>query len=563
MAEPPDEAGITGPQPPKHRYDGGGTISLLNLPQDIFLGILDQLRPDGPLTTYESRARRPIGRPSHVECRTSLLNACLASKELYGLVIPCLYRNSLIRDRRELFHFFRTLARRPDRRPMVRSFAWVGILRGEAVKPGSSAALLHEEATMIAERWNSIKDEWPCDRLDHDIAELLKINGPDTLKDCKLLGAVLALCPRIKWLFMRNGGTRGIPLDGFNVCPESDAVTPFLRRYVFGESRESQGSVRPYDHHFLQDLQSLTIDDHNGEGERLRTEIILAGLFLNSPLLRRLEVKHPPHFAYIKTNFRTPGEDSKPLAENVEEVLVFCGDDPQDDMSAIVAFPKLRTLRAEFRDGSASPLEIFSFPHPRPRIPGALLNVSKTLETLCLTTSPETYPAEGRWESKTYPSSLSTLNQMTKLKDLTTECIWLFGSADPAVALQLPHLLPPSLARLHLIDYWGNSNLAEFYPEFPDGWSVLDFYVHVFQALRNECQVYNRDLKEVTFASNYLTSHAEATAPFRGRFQDETEITQARLQILKVLFSQVGVIFNVLTHEESTAMIHARWANIG
>lgn len=138
------------------------------------MGILDQLRPDGPLTTYESSAHRPVVRPGHVECRTSLLNACQASKELYYLFIPYFYRNSLVKNRSELFHFFRMLARRPDRRPMVRSFAWVGILRGEPVNPGSSAALLHEEATMIAERWNSIKYEWPCDRLDHDIAELSK-----------------------------------------------------------------------------------------------------------------------------------------------------------------------------------------------------------------------------------------------------------------------------------------------------------------------------------------------------------------------------------------------------
>lgn len=174
MAEAPDEAQSTGAQRPKHRNDGEGTISLSSLPQDMIIGILDQLRPDGPLTTYKSSARKPVVRAGHVECRTSFLDACLASKELYSLVIPYLYRNVLIRDRRELFDFFRTLARRSDRRLMVRTFAWAGILRGEPDHPGSNAALLHEEATMIAERWNSIKDVWPCDRQDHDIAKLSK-----------------------------------------------------------------------------------------------------------------------------------------------------------------------------------------------------------------------------------------------------------------------------------------------------------------------------------------------------------------------------------------------------
>lgn len=301
---------------------------------------------------------------------------------------------------------------------------------------------------------------------------------------------------------MRSGGLRNIPLDGFKACPEPDAVTPFLRVYVFGESRESEGRGPPYGHHFLQDLESLTIDNYNGIGERRRTEIILGGLFLNSPRLRRLEVKHLPRFEDIIHNCRTPWDYPKPLAENVEDILVFCGDTAQDDMSGIVAFPKLKSLRAEFRDGSTSIMDIFSYAHSPPQIPEVLLNISETLETLSFTKSSETYPAEDRWRSKSYPPSLSTLNQMTKLKDLTTECIWLFGSADPAVALQLPRLLPPSLVRLHLIDYWDASDPAELHPDFPNGWSSLEFYFHVFQALHDECRTCNPHLKDVTFASN-------------------------------------------------------------
>lgn len=179
MSEPANEGEGTGAQPPNHQNPDRGTISLSDLPQDIFMGILDHLRPDGPLTRYESNANRPVVRLGHVEYRTILLNACVASKELHGLFIPWLYRGPLIRDRRELFHFFRTLARRPDRRSMVRSFAWVGILRGEPSHLGSSTTLLLEEAIITAERWDSIKDEWPCNRLDHDIAELSKYAALD------------------------------------------------------------------------------------------------------------------------------------------------------------------------------------------------------------------------------------------------------------------------------------------------------------------------------------------------------------------------------------------------
>lgn len=35
------------------------------------------------------------------------------------------------------------------------------------------------------------------------------------------------------------------------------------------------------------------------------------------------------------------------------------------------------------------------------------------------------------------------------------------------------------------------------------------------------------------------------------------------MQILKLRFKRVGVNFNIITNEESTAMTHACWANIG
>lgn len=102
------------------------------------------------------------------------MNVCLASKELCGLAIPILYRNSLVKDRRELFYFFSALAQRPDRRLMVRSFSWVGGLWEDDVDPESKIALSHKEATAAADCWSSIKDKWPREGVDYEIAKISK-----------------------------------------------------------------------------------------------------------------------------------------------------------------------------------------------------------------------------------------------------------------------------------------------------------------------------------------------------------------------------------------------------
>lgn len=341
------------------------------------------------------------------------------------------------------------------------------------------------------------------------------------------------------------------PSSGLHPCPELDAVLPFLQRYEFGSEGEILKRVRPYGHPFLHDLEILTIEGHSNMAASINTSAILALLFMNSPLLRRVKLKHPPPFREILDMLRRPTEAETPLTDSVEEVSLLCGYQPQDDMAAIVAlFPNLVSLYAEFRDGSDRPPDNFDLP---PEASEALLNVSGTLETLSLTTSPETYPAKGHWvKFESYPSSLSTLNQMTKLKDLTTESIWLFGTEDPAVALQLPHLLPPSLVRLHLVDYWGESAPAEFYPEFPDSWTPLEFYTHVFRAVCNECSVRLPKLRDVTFTSNCFKSHSQTTLSNGGQAQDETQITEDSMQIVKLLFEQVGIKFRLILRETTT-----------
>lgn len=158
--------------------------SLPNLPREVILGVLDELRPIGPVTAYESSAEKPMVSPAHLECRTSLLNVCLASRAFYELGIPNLYRHPLVNDKLGLYRFFCALARQADRRPMVRSFAWAGVLWEDEPDAMSSIRHLEAEAVSSAEVWNSIKDKWPREPVDLEIAKISEYNHPEIEYTC-------------------------------------------------------------------------------------------------------------------------------------------------------------------------------------------------------------------------------------------------------------------------------------------------------------------------------------------------------------------------------------------
>lgn len=181
VQSPPDNPGA---QPPWRQSGEMEPISLSNLPRDVILGILDELRPIGPVTAYESSAEKPMVSPAHLECRTSLLNVCLASRAFYELGIPYLYRHPLVNDKLGLYRFFCALARQADRRPMVRSFAWAGVLWEDEPDAMSSIRHLEAEAVSSAEVWNSIKDKWPREPVDLEIAKISEYNHPEIEYTC-------------------------------------------------------------------------------------------------------------------------------------------------------------------------------------------------------------------------------------------------------------------------------------------------------------------------------------------------------------------------------------------
>lgn len=123
---------------------------------------------------------------------------------------------------------------------------------------------------------------------------------------------------------------------------------------------------------------------------------------------------------------------------------------------------------------------------------------------------------------------------MSELKYLTTESIWIFGTERPAVALQLSHLLPRSLVRLHLIDYWGNSDPAELYHEFPNRRIPLVPYTQVFGILRDGVPIRLSELRGVTFTSNCSDSNPQSrfSIIFQGE-RNETKITEDSMHLVK------------------------------
>lgn len=226
--------GSPGAQLPWRRGGEMGTFPLLNLPRDVLLSVLEELRPAGPVTAYESSAEKPMVSPGHLECRTSLLNICLASSALYELAIPCLYRHPLVTDKLGLYRFFCALAKQADRRPMVRSFAWAGVLWEDEPDAISSIRHLEDEAVSSAEVWNSIKDEWPREPVDFEIAKLSEYDAPDTNhtscfapEDFFVQGALCARSPSCQAYCTR------IFLPVVSLCPRRHSQKfhqPHLRR---------------------------------------------------------------------------------------------------------------------------------------------------------------------------------------------------------------------------------------------------------------------------------------------------------------------------------------------
>ncbi|KAG8156867.1 hypothetical protein KVR01_013280 [Diaporthe batatas] len=544
-------------------------LSLLDLPGEIILKVFQQLRPIEPVTSYNSTSKKPDVSRDFFQSRASLTNVVLVSRLFYELGTPYLYRTVLLSDQVEVLLFFRTISTCPDRRPLVRSLAWVTVLSTDDTNRQSTMIRQHEADSLVVDCWDLIKDSWPLAQIDFRVAKLMGIYGPDTMETWRLLGAILALCPKIASLFLLHG-CEDVPEGSYmRFSPEMRALEPLLWRYEEADGHGNPGFLGPSGYGFLADLQHLIIETHEDEQSQDRARFVIFFFLANSPRLRRVEIKGNLCHRGIWACF-TQYPNSKLVADSVKELVLMRTQGPRDDiMATMLSFPKLVSLQAEYDDASymfnttITPALPFT-------ISSALLRLADTLETLSLTTGPTSY---GHWSYiEDYPPSLTSLSQMSKLKDLTTESMWLFGRQDVGIALQIPHLLPPSLVRFRLIDYWGTTHdtprdyqpdSLKYYPDFPNQWTTAEFYSNVLMSLVRDSSPSLPDLGEVTLVSKQL--YEEMPASDSQGEQDPADITEGHkgpLSNVSASLRAVGVQLNLEMPVESEAADRFDWARI-
>lgn len=374
---------------------------------------------------------------------------------------------------------------------------------------------------------------------------------------------MLALCPKIASLFVFHSCGYAPPGCLLPDSPELKAIAPLL--WNDGTTNDGLG-YGPSGLGFLAELQHLIVEPHEKASHNC-AHFIIELFLMTSPLLRRIEVKGSLALRDIWDYFMWD-EYHMLLTDDVKELVLLRAGCALDDMlSTVMLFPRLVSLHAEYNDPSyrLHPHVNLTF-----TISSALLRLAETLETLSLTTGPGSY---GHWANvEDYPPSLTTLHKMGKIKDLTTESIWLFGREGGSVAFQLPHLLPPNLVRFRLIDYWGTSHemppeylpeSLKYHPAFPNQWSTAEFYSNTLMTLVGDNSPPLPDLREVTLVSKHLCEELQAGDSQGDRDQADLTSTAEHLSKLRASFQILGIQFKLEMPVESEATTRAGWARIG
>lgn len=347
---------------------------------------------------------------------------------------------------------------------------------------------------------------------------------------------------------------------------------PLLYRERFDDSNLS---YEPSGVGFLAELQHLTVEALRDTESHISAEFIIFLFLTNSPLLRRVELKGELLLRSIWDYFKDI-TNRRLLTDDVKELVLLRAGDARDDILAMaMLFPRLVSLQAEYEDPSYRPAPIFELSST---ISSALLRLADTLETLSLTTSPSSHRpwtyVEDRPSSLTSPHQmvLMSLKQMGKLKNLTTECIWIFGSEGACLALHLPYLLPPNLVRFRLIDFWGAKH--EMPPEYPDSLKyrrlflnrleTADFYSILLMTLVGDNAPPLPDLREVTLVSKHLCEELQAGHDQGDQGQAYlTGSAEEPLSKLRAALGARGIQFKLEMPVETEAADRFDWARIG
>ncbi|KAI1418378.1 hypothetical protein F5Y13DRAFT_604 [Hypoxylon sp. FL1857] len=513
---------------------------LIALPLELIEHIIECLLPRGSLT-IESELR--LNPTFHIS-KTALSNVCLTSRMLHNIASRYLYQIVVLEDQRALFCFSRTLAARPDLRPLVQSFAWLGVIDNSRPPHGTVQLPLASS---------------PNGRLTFHIGYTLNNNSSSPLKlaGLKVFESVLVNCPKLRILFTHiSSPVRIRPY----VYPSPEYVA--LHRVFDGRAGAQPRSLKEQNaqddsvgasssdittdtaspRQFLRELETFIVAPRSSTIS-LPGHILWSALS-NCPSLKRIEAKRsirPPLPSRAQVKDPTPTM----IAENIKDISIREAKTPEDISHLTIHFPNLTMLSMEFED------EAVQDPH---RLSNALLRLRHTLRTLRLTTTP------GKsWKSFYSPSLLSPiLKNMQALRELTTECIWLFDSLqDPPVGLDLGHLLPSSLIDFHLIDYWGVSKPTEFYQNSPAGVTPTECRERIFSSLHHGCSTHLSNLRNVEYTPQFSVGYDTPRDDMEG-MSGIADFTHRYEQ----LFMENGVHFSVLTPEEWIARLHSLKANI-
>ncbi|KAK3360437.1 hypothetical protein B0T25DRAFT_130099 [Lasiosphaeria hispida] len=540
------------PSSPKHLLKKMATSSK-RLPPELLVQIFDYFTPTGRVTAPKTALVVSDVKisSSHANARSTYASLCRASRLFHALAINHLYNTVHLRDRDELFRFFRTLLECPDRALMVHEFAWVGELaaqeqtsprlENESRTKRKRLTKFHPSLLQLEDCWTAVASENKANAV-VAAAQLIGITGTDMLhQGWRVLGAALAAMVNVQSLLVLHGcllpghGDALSALAGQSCYPEESA----LWEWVSGTERSETVDGAPY-RRFLQRLDTLTLEPcYNYQG--FSTDESFRALLSSPHSLRRIE---------LNGTMRLPLERERNgdiVSNTVRELAVFRNFYSDFEFSDLVsAFPKLVSLEAEYLDGGPSPLMTPGWNFARPELSLALLRIADTLETLSLTSGLKS--SSGVVLSGGIPPLLRLLDQMTALKHLTTESIWLFGRmGENTMAPSFPSSeavnLPSSLVSFHLIDFWGVSVtlLRMFYPKFPSDWTALEFYRHQLQELLVACtsSLSILNLRDVKFATRLpQLRHGNA-------WDGPTDPLQSLIQF-RDLFGAAGVRFSVV-----------------
>ncbi|KAK3312548.1 hypothetical protein B0H66DRAFT_633350 [Apodospora peruviana] len=584
------------------------------LPTELVDMIFENLRPKGPVTTHGSNGELPRRNIDHFNSRTSFHSLSRTSRNLHHLATRFLYRWVLLRNQDELLCFFRTMINRADFRILVRSFSWVGLLLGNN-QPHRGVYLSFMPSYCWAEiqKWPS-----PCGSMDRD---------PLVLDSGTVLGGVLAMISGVKSLFILLGGclcheSYSIPLPLIpsypeggvlwkKVAPAEFPVDLVARNGANGRFRiqycphDNDSPTGPQQHAFLSEVEQITLELPPGGITRAMTyqkphqHFVCCGplhsflLTLPSPGLRRLEIKGQAQVSCASRTITTKNiinkvinfinndnndsNDKEPLdgavvgpmilptvRENVKE-LVRLQMKPADFMMyPPFPFPHLISLTFEFRSFDGVPSALFDR-----TLAKLLRRLSGTLERLSLTTS----SSHGDWLSRHRDGPLvSDLSGMTRLRSLTVEAFWLFGTDSRKIlpnVFQLAQRLPPSLVRLEFIDFGAMRGTRLWEPFSPFPGEFLDLYTQILTVMHNECchgsaiagfvganRTYLANLEEIRLAANLSCYHR----PPRPIPQDEC---YALASNFTEQFAAVGVRFSLVDRSVAAfERYEASWANV-